>query len=260
MQAGQNILMKKVFKLYGERNTNTRYIETLIRLNLAVEQLEGVVPGHIKSAQKVLPGKEWLRDLYFSLSYKQNLGWKHTRVKSGPELESYDVLKRKVCFVSVTKNPYSWLLSLHRKPYNQQYQKDKPDFETFLQTPWQTVGRDNCETLLKSPVALWNIKNNAYLQLRSLNGLNITTEQIIQDPESIVKRIAGHFSISKRSDTFLNKEESTKDSSKNFAYYQDYYLNERWRDEISGNAIAIINKEVDRKLMSNFAYKVIGDT
>ena len=252
--------MNNMIKIYGERNTNTRYIETLIKLNFDVVQLKGVVPRYIKTTQKILPGKDWLRDLYFSFSYKHNLGWKHSRVKSVGELKSCDSFQRNICFISVTKNPYSWLLSLHRKPYNHQYRRTKPDFETFLQTAWKTDGRDNCEKLLESPIVLWNVKNTSYLQLANLNGLNITTERTIQDPESVVDMIGSHFSIKKRGNKFLNYEKSTKDVSKNFAYYQDYYLNERWRDKISENAIAIINKTVDKTLMKHFGYEVLGNT
>lgn len=252
--------MSNLIKIYGERNTNTRYIEALIQLNLDVVQLKGVVPGYIKTTQKILPGKNWLRDLYFSLSYENNLGWKHTRVKSSRELKTHDRFQQGICFVSVTKNPYSWLLSLHRKPYNQQYGKNKPDFETFLQTAWKTDSRDNCEKLLESPIALWNIKNRSYLQLTDLNGLNITTERTVQDPEFVIDILSKHFSIKKRGNKFVNYERSTKDASKDFSYYQDYYVNERWRDEISENAIAIINKTVDKTLMKKFAYEVLGNT
>jgi len=251
--------MSNLIKIYGERNTNTRYIETLIQLNLDVVQLKGVVPAYIKTTQKILPGKDWLRDLYFSLSYKNNLGWKHSRVKSASELKSKDSFHHNICFVSITKNPYSWLLSLHRKPYSHHCPKNKPDFETFLQSAWKTDARDNCEEILESPIALWNIKNTSYLQLTKLNGLNITTERTIQDPESVIDTISSHFSIRKRGDNFINYEKSTKDVSKNFAYYQDYYVNERWRDDIPENAIAIINKTVDKNLMKHFGYKVLGN-
>lgn len=249
--------MSNLIKIYGERNTNTRYIETLIQLNLDVVQLKGVVPTYIKTAQKTLPGKNWLRDLYFSLSYDQNMGWKHSCVKSSRELKSHDSFQRNICFVSVTKNPYSWLLSLHRRPYSQQYRKNKPDFETFLQTAWKTDARDNCEKQLENPIVLWNVKNNSYLQLADLNGLNVTTERTIQNPESVIDTISSHFSIKKLGNKFSNHEKSTKDQSKDSAYYQDYYLNERWRDEISENAIEIINKTVDKTLMKHFGYEVL---
>lgn len=252
--------MSKRIKIYGERNTNTNYLERLIRLNLDVRQIPGVVPGHLRTIQAMVPGKEWLKNLYFARFNRSSLGWKHTRVMSPSEFETLGAKARDICFISITKNPYSWLLSLFRKPYSRQYQRGTPAFETFLQTPWKTLARDNCEELLENPIVLWNIKNASYLPLVDLNGLNITTESTVQDPEAIVDLISKHFSIEKRGKKFLNYEKSTKDTSKNFAYYQDYYLNERWRDDVSDEAISIINKVIDKSLMKRFGYQVIGST
>ena len=54
--------MSRLIKIYGERNTNTNYLEKLIHLNLDAQQLPGVAPRYVKTIQKILPGKEWLRD------------------------------------------------------------------------------------------------------------------------------------------------------------------------------------------------------
>ena len=169
----------------------------------------------------------------------------------------FDVLNRGICFLSITKNPYSWLLSLYRKPYSHQYSGPKPDFETFLRSPWKTVARDNCDAVLPNPVALWNIKNASYLQLKHLSGLNITTESTIRDPEAVIAKISEHFSIDILSQQFLNYEKSTKDSTKDFAYYQDYYLNQKWRNELSAQAVSSISDAVDKNLMHHFAYEVL---
>ena len=126
-------LVKKLIKLYGERNTNTNYISKLIQLNLDAEEVPGIVPSHVMGF-RIRPGMELIRDIYFSLTYKKNLGWKHTRVKPASELRKYAILKSDISFLTITKNPYSWLLSLYRNPYHQ-YHKKKPDFETFLHTP-----------------------------------------------------------------------------------------------------------------------------
>jgi hypothetical protein len=249
--------MSKLIKLYGERNTNTNYLEKLIQLNLDVKQVPGVVPSYVKTMQKVLPGKEWLRDYYFSVTCDRNLVWKHTRVMSSRELKRYDILARGICFVSVTKNPYAWLLSLHRRPYSHQFSAGKPDFETFLKTPWKTVARDNTDKQLNSPIELWNIKNRSYLQLTDFNGMNITTESMVENPESVINSIGRHFSIARPSPDFRNYDQSTKDESKDFAYYQHYYVNEKWREDLSQKAIATINQSVDRNLMAHFDYRVL---
>ncbi|MCB2184114.1 MAG: hypothetical protein KQH63_18985 [Desulfobulbaceae bacterium] len=249
--------MDNLIKIFGERNTNTNYLSKLIQLNLNVREIPGIVPHVIMWMQKKLPGKELVRDIYFYLTQKKNLGWKHTKVQSANRLRSYPLVKNNnVVFVTITKNPYSWLLSLYRSPYHQHY-TTKPDFETFLKTPWKTVHRDNVGGALKNPVELWNVKNSSYLKLAELDVLNITSESTFADPSAVIDEIHKRFSVSKVSKEFINYERSTKDSSKDFKYYRDYYLSEKWRDELSDNAILIINETVDMELMDRFGYDVL---
>ena len=66
--------MKKLVKIYGERNTGTNYIDKLIRLNLETHLLTGVAPRHIQVLQRIIPGKQLVRDKYFELTYARNLG------------------------------------------------------------------------------------------------------------------------------------------------------------------------------------------
>ena len=250
--------MKKLVKIYGERNTGTNYIDTLIRMNLETDLLNGIVPKHIQLMQRALPGKQFVRDKYFELTYDKNLGWKHTTVKPESELRRYEILKEGVCFVTVTKNPYSWLLSLHRRPYHHYY-GEKPDFVSFLRSPWKTVGRDNCESVLRDPIELWNIKNKSYLRLKSVDAANITTESVIADPKALIDNLSDSFSISRSANYFSNLNESTKDKSKNYDYYNDYYLNERWKDELTDEAVAIINSRIDNSLLEYFGYKLLDN-
>ena len=249
--------MAKLIKVYGERNTNTNYMSKLIELNLNIKEIPGVVPPAILKMQKILPGNELIRDMYFHLTYRKNLGWKHARVKSMDKLNNYKLVNSDLIFLTITKNPYSWLLSLYRRPYHQYYSK-KPDFETFLRHPWRAIGRDNAGSMLKSPIELWNIKNNSYLQLNDKNTINITTESIFENPDSIIDNISRQFQIKRKSDVFINFERSTKDKSKDTHFYRDYYLTEKWQDELTSDAIAIINETVDKKLMSHFGYSILA--
>jgi len=249
--------MIKRVKIYGERNTNTNYVSKLIKLNLDVEEVSGVAPPFILNLQDKLPGKELVRDIYFQLTFKHNLGWKHTCVRPSDQLNMYDAVNESMTFLTITKNPYSWLMSLYRNPYHQYY-THKPDFETFLQQPWKTVFRDNCSRKLKSPIHLWNIKNKSYLQLDRRNTLSVTTESIFEDPAKIIGQLSQNFSINKKTDQFTNYERSTKDKTKDSNYYRDYYLQEKWRENLSNKAIEIINRSVDREVMEFFGYQLIN--
>lgn len=247
--------MPKLIKLYGERNTNTNYLSQLIRLNLDAGELRGVVPAEVMSLQSRLPGDEWLRDLYFALTYDRNLGWKHSRAEPAKLIARCTAFTdNDLVFVTTTKNPYSWLWSLFRRPYHQQGEPS-PDFVTFLTTPWRTVCRDRTAPLLPSPVELWNIKNASYLQLPVDRTLHTTTEGLIADAAGVIDEIAARFAIPKLAEGFTDFDASTKDPAKDKRYYQDYYLNQRWRDEIPAEAIAVINAAVDLSLMERFGYE-----
>jgi hypothetical protein len=206
--------------------------------------------------QKILPGNELVRDIYFHITYRKNLGWKHTSVKPQEELSEYKLVDSNLIFLTITKNPYSWLLSLYRNPYHQYY-AEKPSFEDFLKSQWETIGRDNIQGDLPSPIELWNIKNKSYLQLDIGKTLNITTESIFQDAGGIIQKISERFSIERKSDEFINYERSTKHKSKDSEYYRDYYLSEKWRENLSNEAIAIINESIDKDLMTHFGYSVL---
>ncbi|OQY30671.1 MAG: hypothetical protein B6I38_07025 [Anaerolineaceae bacterium 4572_5.1] len=250
--------MKKLIKIYGERNTNTNYISKLISLNLDVQEAPGVAPRWVLRLQNKLPGDELVRDIYFRLAYKNTLGWKHTRVKPAADLKKYRIVNNNLSFVTITKNPYSWLLSLYRRPYHQYY-SGKPSFEDFLQTPWKTIARDNIQKPVNNPMEMWNLKNASYLHLpREFSALNITTESIFVNPADVVDLISSKLSIEKSSAEFIDYEKSTKDKSKDTYYYRDYYLNEKWKTQLSSEAIAIINDSIDKNLMAHFGYTVLG--
>ena len=249
--------MSKFIKIYGERNTNTNYMGKLIELNLHAQEVPGTVPSIVRKMQKYLPGRELVRDIYFQLTYEKNLGWKHTLVKPQKELNKFKLVGPDLFFLTITKNPYSWLLSLHRNPYHQ-YFSTKPSFEVFLEHQWKTIGRDNIQRNLLSPIELWNLKNNSYLQLDAKNAANITTESIFKDANEVVQKISDQFSIERISSEFINHERSTKNIGKDSNYYRDYYLSERWREDLSKDAIAIINELIDKDLMAHFGYKVLS--
>lgn len=248
--------MSARIKLYGERNTNTNYMSRLIERNLDAEQVRGTAPPLVRSLQRLLFEAEFVPDLYFSLTRDRNLGWKHTCVPSADELGNSRLVRQGVAILTITKNPYSWLLSLFRNPHHQ-YAKNASSFEAFLDRPWKTTRRDNVPRMLDSPIELWNLKNRSYLALAGLDALNITTEQIFAGPEAVIDTISEHFGIARLAGEFRDYERSTKDHTRDSAYYRDYYLNEKWRSEVPPVAIERINAAVDQSLMKHFGYSVL---
>jgi hypothetical protein len=242
--------MYKCLKIYGERNTNTNYLSRLVSLNLECQELRGTVPLYLNKILTFFPGDEWLRDAYFALTYKKNLGWKHRSIDINiPN-------KLDVFYLTITKNPYSWLLSLYRNPYHRQDVSEKT-FEEFLTSEWITVGREGVPKTLATPIELWNLKNASYFNLPVEKTVMLTTERLIEDPELMIHDVSSRFGIDELNDHFVNYEKSTKETSKDSSYYKDYYLNEKWRENLSKEAISIINGKLDKSLMIFFGYTVL---
>lgn len=241
--------MPEKLKIFGERHTNTNYLSKLIELNLECELVEGVVPTYIRTIENLL-GKQWLRDAWFERHKKDNLGWKHSAV--GDFAPPADV-----GFVTLTKNPYAWLLSMYRRPYHQHY-TTPPTLEDFLQLPWQTLGRENMTGPAPNPITLWNIKNASYLKLPDAQTLHVTTEDTFVDAAAVVTQISEKFGIARLQKEFIDFDRSTKKrADRDGDYYRDYYLNERWRSELTDEAITLINQELDPELLSFYGYTLL---
>ena len=248
--------MTKKIKVYGERNTCTNYITKLIELNLKAEQLLGIVPLNIRKLQNRMPGTELIRDLYFKFSFRQNLGWKHASAVPLDKLKKYPIVTDELVFITLTKNPYAWLLSLYKNPYNRKLLK-KTHFGDFLLQPWVTVGRDKLNVKVNNPIELWNIKNRSYLGLQGTNTINTTSEVIQNNPKGFIDLLSNKFDIEKYSSDFVDFAASTKDKNKDRLFYKNYYVNEKWQDSLSQEHIHIINQHLDHELMAFFDYKVL---
>lgn len=253
------IMDKPRVKIYGERNSGTRYLAKLLRRNLRVELLRGVAPPQIVRALAVDHGLnlEEARDLYFQENYGQTLGWKHTRVLTAQQLSTYEISDRNLTFVSITKNPYAWLLSLHRRPYHQAHKRELT-FEQFLTSPWPTVGRENADQEIAGPVELWNLKNRSYINLRdSGKALNLTYEAVLAEPKQQLDRIAEFCGCNWRRRGYTAVEFLNERQSKGVDYYRRYYLDEEWRQHLTPEAVTIINERLDRALLDFFQYALL---
>jgi len=247
---------RPLLKIYGERNTGTNYLSQLVELNLDAELLPGSVPGWMARLPKFIPGKETLRDAWFRYSFSRNLGWKHTKVLSPADL-SRQPRVADVRFVTLTKNPYSWLLSLYKRPYSV-WSPRAADFESFVTSPWRTFARDNSTTVLSSPVQLWNEKNASYIELeQNFPAIRLRYEDVLLNPSETIDQISERLKVRKISDQFMNLEESTKRDASTFSDYQQYYLREQWRTKLSTTAISRINELLDENLVRFYGYSLL---
>ncbi|MBW1914379.1 MAG: hypothetical protein JRI86_05510 [Deltaproteobacteria bacterium] len=214
-------MIKKRIKIYGERNAGTKYLVKLARLNFDVFILRGearhsFVPSFLRKTEAA-------KDLFFRMTFSQNLGWKHAIAPDPAYLKKMQIYSNDLLFLTISKNPYSWLLSLFRRAYHQKKKMDS--FEDFLTTPWETVARERSRKEFENPIVMWNEKNRSYLDLR-------------------------------KQGSFMNCLLSTKNKGKkDYNYYRKYYLQEQWREKLDTNIIKIINKYLDAEIMERFDYK-----
>lgn len=250
-----------LLKIYGERNTGSGYLTKIIEQNLHVNVIPGELPEIVlKQVMKLkgLVSEERIEEMYFNVLFYRNLGWKHMLVKNAKDLCKYAVCSRNLSFVTITKNPYSWLLSLHRNPYHH-YHSRKQDFETFLTSTWKTLPQENAPEEISSPVELWNIKNSSYIQLKDhLPTLNVKYETLISEPGQFLELLSKNFAYKWKVSRFKNQERSTKEKDKDLDFYRDYYLNEKWKEKLSHRSKSIINNQLDDNLMKYFNYQKLS--
>ncbi|MFX0092900.1 MAG: hypothetical protein ACFFBD_14170 [Candidatus Hodarchaeota archaeon] len=242
------------YKIYGERNSGTNYLNELIKMNFQIKEISSVF---FNIFWLFIGRSEGWIDLFHTLSYRYAFGWKHSMAPTPDDL-SYK-RANKVLFLSITKNPYAWLVSLHRRPHH--YKGVVPPFELFLTTPWETLKRDRYTKAFKNPIVLWNEKNRSYLNLKRFKYChNIIYEKLLEDPETILNEIAKIFSIPKKPTYFTNVFQPTKNEDlgkKNLDFYRRYYLEEKWKEELNENSLKIINKYLDKEILDEFGYSLI---
>lgn len=251
----------KTIKIQGERNTGTNYLVKLIRTNLGAQVIDGIVPPlGVRIAKKIpLLDEERVFDRYFELTHSKNLGWKHAVAPNESAIAAFLKNNGPLLFVSLVKNPYAWLLSLARKPYHN-YEKIGDSFLDFLQKEWRVVGRENAAGNYPNPIALWNDKNRSYLELSksSADAHTFRYEELLVDPKTILQSIAKTAEIEWDHSSFHNVEgDVKKESKKDFSYYQNYYLDELWKDKLTSEEINYINQHLDLELVKALGYEIL---
>ena len=273
-------------KIYGERNTGTNYLEQLLLVNLA--HLPRDIQGKIQYISSPTG------DIISPEESAQHLGWKH-RLLEPSFLQALHIKQEDIRIVTLTKNPYSWLLSLHKRPYNvvsartqvmrqnehglfippspsrirvmrflnrwrsktftcwDKYQK--LTFQQFLHAAWFTVPHEGSSNI-EHPMALWNQKNAAYLNVAKYYPVLLCTyEQLLATPEATVRRIFLSLGVTlKKFENIAQSTKKTDRAQKDHGYYYNYYLNEEWRRKLTPHDIARITTQLDPQVMNAFQY------
>lgn len=261
------VLSDVLIKVFGERNCATR---ATIRMIDLTEGLTGAGhPGVPHSVLKAFSEEEEVTLEHFKDAWKKIYreaikdqrhlaagpvgGWKHT----APDFHS-DFQTNGVKVLFLVRNPYSWILSLKRRPYHMIGPRRKELFD-FLSTPWMTVGRDNLDKILSSPIDLWSLKLGAYQRFMSAAQSNdvpcaiMRFEDFTHDPVAALTEAIEV--VTGRIFPIQELEESTKRDGVRPEERRAYYANELWRADLTKNTVALINARVDWDIAAQFGYE-----
>jgi hypothetical protein len=252
----------KFVKVFGERNTGTR---ALIRM-LAAQQGVRMQPAGEKGAmnlpqntdlrvviEETYKGKwrkvyrDALRDNEQALACPTK-AWKHALPIWD---EAFTAKHAHVVFC--VRNPYSWALSLARRPYHQKGPKTTRVLD-FVSQPWLTVSRDNMEAVLRSPMELWNGKVAAYgafMRQADVPTRVIQFESFVTDPEGEVRKVLTDFGIPFGD---VRSVEPTKNPAMTLEDISAYYRREDWKKSLTAEVVGAINGSIDWELAAQYGY------
>ncbi|MCP3992360.1 MAG: sulfotransferase [Actinomycetia bacterium] len=197
--------------------------------------------------------QQHLIDLDIERSESTELGWKH----AGPDLGLIRHLDDpgQYFFVCVVKSPYAYIESLHRRPY-QDLLPRRTSLDEFVNSPWDTVGRDNLDgRSLRSPVELWNLKVASYHELAASvpNCMISRYEDIVADLSGFFDKLDAFLSMTA---SRINIETSTKgDDEMDFASYAAKYTHYD-PGKLGASVIDSINHFLDHDLVKRAGYGI----
>lgn len=254
-------------KIFGERNTGTNWLEKIILANYDIPLIhhQGIIDREITQEQKlflkqysqelrVVLRERLIDNIFASQKARRLFGWKHSTVNYS-HLSKINLFEQ-TGFIFLVKDPYSFLKSLHVRPYHSLVDVPK-NLDDFVLTPWMTVNRDyTLEPLLKSPLELWNLKTFSYLSFMKKyeNCLILRYEDLLQDYDLIFRLIKQKFSI--QPILKLKIINSTKDRELKFADYQKKYLECDPKQGFEKQTIDFIQSSLNQDLIEFLDYKL----
>lgn len=251
-------------KIYGERNTGTNVLEQTIQKNFDCEVLPGNHRLPDEDAYELARSLGFAGSEYFMFvdglqadslreHLHQDLGWKH----ACPPLEVIQNYKNldKTLFIVISKDPYNWLLSFHRRPYNQ-LTTQKLDFSSFIRYFWITSHKEFApRTIIKNPVVLYSIKMQSYIQLEKTvcHFIHIPYLEFLFNFEEVMLQLAAF--IKPVSENFSRCINSAKGDGVSVEEYKQKYSKDPL-DLISKMDAEFISSQLDQNVLDHWGYQL----
>jgi len=255
-------------KVFGERNTGTNFVEALLKRNVDCQIVSGnlsrfyswrfTLAHKLLSPERAFTYIERARDKIYVKRFAVDGGWKHAKVPNFPD--GIGAYPAGMGIIAITKNPYAWLLSLHKRPYQGTlHTRFNPlTFSEFIRAPWRTVGREYADASYKTPIHLWNDKVAAYFGLSDHAPTLIRRyEDVIMDMPQFLSTVSATFGTPLLETTDIPAGSSKKDG-RTTAEIIAYYRDSQWRSSISDEDMAFINAQLDSKTMNEIGYSILS--
>lgn len=248
-------------KVFGERNTGMRALIRMLAAQPEVRMVPAGGGGTLRrpendALRQAIEGaykgkwrkvyRDALRDNEQAVASPVR-DWKHALPVWD---EAYTMAQAHVVFC--VRNPYSWVLSLARRPYHQKGPKTARLLD-FVTQPWLTVARDNMPAVLGSPMELWNEKVAAYGEFARLGDVPMRVigfERFVANPVSEVQGMLAGFGIPSGE---IRAVPSTKDAAR-LADIATYYAREDWKGALSFEVVEAINASLDWGVAAQHGY------
>lgn len=187
-------------------------------------------------------------------------GWKH-----GHYCAPWS-LGREVHVLTITKNPYAWLVSLYKywRDGNTGPDLSKTGFDLFLLQRAIFEEAAGTPYLLRAsnPVQHWNNMNYHWLSIRmnTKQALAIPYEALLFDARGVIEQVGAAFGL-KQKDEFRDCEqicepgnESPKIAKERWEG-REHYVEERYLDEYSTDSLRFVTDQLDEEVMALLGYK-----
>jgi len=254
-------------KVFGERNSGTHYIASLLARNFHCRQLRGTADLPRSTLLAALKGlapderlqwRERLTDENIHASLKDNFGWKHGCVP-------FNVLKRRdspaggILFIVVHKHPADWLKSFFRKPYNSLCPLGKISFSEFIRRPWVASAKENLpHPIAKNPVDLWNTKHRSWLELRTsgYRALYFKNSDFLVSFEQTLAPMAPFLRRKRPNAPLINVAKVTKGSPESMDDLKRKYVDASPFDSYSSEDRCFVEKHIDLSVLEALEYSM----
>ena len=247
-------------KIFGERNTATIALLSMLRVNSKSFFYPGSIPEHFPNLvernifyrtieSSSVEKKEKLIDDFF-LDKSPLYWWKH----SCTNFDINDTYKG-IHFIFTVRNPKSWLISLFKNPYHILVPKPK-NLIDFSKMNWKILKRENLNDNFYTPIKLYEEKLKSYINLikqlekNNLSYSIVKFEDFVNNQNVIFNNLRQFLKLPNKS--FVEFTTSTKDERKNSSYYRNYYKNDNWIIDFPEIKNILVSDE--KEVFSYFGY------